>query len=225
MTEMQLKRLWILGVLASVLTLSADMAAGFWSPGLEDSFWKLVSAHSDIRIQWASLGNLFTLPLHLCGIWLLYLAMRPAGFIWSVAPLVWLTVSLFAVPQFIHAAWWFLADAGSYFLERGEAGSLLLMRHEEITRDMLSVFRVQIVLFSLWITWPIAKGLTLLPRYMALAPYLLAPPVIARVAMLWPEEYQTAFVHALGGPFILGVFYTVSFLSLKKELRPCQQRA
>lgn len=198
-------------LLGSVCTLAFDVAAGFWSPGLSAPFHERLGNHGAARLWLASFGNLYTMPLHLAGMVLLYLALRPAGAFWALGPTILLGALLMTYPQFIHSAWWFVGIAGADGAAPQSLGqAATIARYEAGVRDALGQFRIATVIASVWMVIPIFRGQTLLPRHIGLVPLVLIPALVVWLLGLIFDPVPPALVHLLGGPFILMLLYIAS---------------
>lgn len=208
-----------LGLLASACTLGADIAADFWSPGFATPFHERLREHGEARLWIASLGNLFTMPLHLIGLFLIYLALRPAGAFWSLGPTALFAGLLMTYPQFIHSAWWFIGDAAAC-TDPGCAA--VLARFEQRLRGVFGQFRISTIVGSIWLVIPILLGRTLLPRWVAAVPFVFVPAVIGFLLGLALKPVPSWLMHLLGGPFLLGILYAISghyLLAAKSSVR------
>ncbi|MBT2305372.1 hypothetical protein J7E70_33795 [Variovorax paradoxus] len=196
-----------LSVIGCACTLGADIAANFWSPSFATPFQERLSQHGPLRLWVASIGNLLTMPIHLIGLFLIYLATRPAGPFWSLAPIGLFVVLLMTYPQFIHSSWWFIGDASSCTEPQCAA---VLARFEQRVRTEFSYFRIGTVLASIWLVIPILRGRTLLPRWVGVLPFVFIPAVIVLILGLVFSSVPPSLVHLFGGPFLLGILYVAS---------------
>lgn len=200
---------WLIAVslLGSACTLGADIAANFWSPSFATPFQERLSEHGPLRLWIASIGNLLTMPIHLVGLFLIYLATRQAGTFWSLAPIGLFAVLLMTYPQFIHTSWWFIGDASSCTEQQCVA---VLARFEQRVRTEFTYFRIGTVLASIWLVIPILRGRTLLPRWIGILPFVFIPAVVVLLLGLVLSPVPPYLVHLFGGPFILGILYLAS---------------
>lgn len=196
-----------LSVIGCACTLGADIAANFWSPSLATPFQERLGQHGPLRLWIASIGNLLTMPIHLIGLFLIYLATRPAGPFWSLAPIGLFVVLLMTYPQFIHSSWWFIGDASACTEPQCAA---VLARFEQRVRTEFSYFRIGTVLASIWLVIPILRGRTLLPRWIGVLPFVFIPAVIVLILGLVFSAVPPSLVHLFGGPFLLGILYVAS---------------
>ena len=164
-----------LSVIGCPCTLGADIAGNFWSPSFTTPFQDRLGEQGPLRLWVASIGNLLTMPSHLIGLFLIYLATRPAGPFWSLAPIGLFVVLLMTYPQFIHSSWWFIGDASSCTESQCAA---VLARFEQRVRTEFSYFRIGTVVASIWLVIPILRGRTLLPRWIGVLLFVFIPAVI-----------------------------------------------
>lgn len=205
-----------LSVIACACTLGADIAANFWSPGFVTPFQDRLGQHGPMRLWIASIGNLLTMPMHLIGLFLIYLATRPAGPFWSLAPIGLFVLLLMTYPQFIHTSWWFIGDASSCTEPQCAA---VLARFEQRVRTEFTYFRIGTVLASIWLVIPILRGRTLLPRWTGVLPFVFIPAVIVLILGFLFSAVPPSLVHLFGGPFLLGILYVASGLSYLRAER------
>lgn len=205
-----------LSVLVVVCTLTGDIAANFWSPKFATPFYERLKDHGELRLWMASFGNLFTMPLHIVGLYLIYLATRPAGPFLSLAPVGLFFMLLMSYPQFVHSAWWFIGDASSCTEPSCMA---ILERFELRMRSELGNFRIWTIVASVWLVIPILWGRTLLPRWVGILPFIFIPAFVALLLGLVFDPVPAELVHLFGGPFILGLLYVASGFSVLAAIR------
>jgi hypothetical protein len=99
-------------------------------------------------------------------------------------------------------------------------------RQRNEVRNEFRQFRIATVIGSVWLVIPMLRGKTLLPWWAGVLPFVFIPAVLIYVLSFVLSPVPSWLVHALGGPFLLGVLYAQdSNASAEgKALRPSRVR-
>ena len=164
------------------------------------------------RLVWGGLLGVFVTPLVMCGSWILYQALAPAG-PWLSLPVALLWLGAYPIGAFIHGSFIYLgAVVHAWNAAEGPSKDAL----EETVARVLSVllktylvFFAIAILFSLWYAVAVVQGATALPSWMA----LMNPALMATVYMILARQVVpfgvVKYVQGAGFNLVYIVFFAL----------------
>lgn len=173
-----------------------------------------LSALPASRLAWGGLLGVLATPLLLSGLWLVYTALRPAGLWQALAPSLLLACSLILAP-FVHGSFIYVEQNAGVMARLSAEGRAVLgpvfKLQQRIAFTAYAIIGVAALLGSVLFSIIVARGDTLLPRWMAAVNPITTVLVYFLVKQLLPRQV-TKYVEGAG--FNIGFFLFALLLTI-----------